>query len=671
MKKFINFSNLFIVLIFTLPVNINAQVVKSQIFDILNLDYKGLEKVKDAHLRGDDNAAGKALLNYYRTRTLINLPNVDLNKITISKNDRKIADEALEHKFFAHIGYQPSYFYGDDIDWTYWPVKDNELRWQLHRHKWFTPMARAYRVSGDEKYVKAWIDQLRDWIKKNPYPANTSKRKTIASPGNPDSDEMENLDENARFAWRPLEVSERINSEPEQFLLFLPSKNFTTEFLSEFLYNYYLHCDYITKNFSAQGNHLLFEAQRLLQAGIFFPEFKDAAQWRKSGIDILNREITVQVYDDGMQFELDPHYHLAAINIFFNALQTADANGYRNEFPQSYINTIEKMILVVMNMSFPDYSLPMFSDNRRTEKSVLIRNFNQWSKVFPGNKRMAYFATEGKKGELPGYTSKAFKTSGFYILRNGWDMKSTAMVLKAGPPAFWHNQPDNGTFDLFINGRSFFFDSGCYVYSGDDEVLQQRNWFRQTMIHNTLTLDNKNLEKTDSKCLLWKTGDKNDILVVENPSYEGLNHRRSVFFVDKTYFVIVDEAIGNATGKVGIHFQMGETNVHSFPKDNKVFTTYQDNNNIVLNTFGSSPLTFNKEEGWVSYEYRKKQEREAFSFNINKTDDTTVRFITVIMPVKNAEKASPVSAKINEAENGKLTLEVTIEKEKKILTYSL
>ena len=34
--------------------------------------------------------------------------------------------------------------------------------------------------------------------------------------------------------------------------------------------------------------------------------FKDAPAWRKSGIDILNREIHVQVYEDGGQFELDP-----------------------------------------------------------------------------------------------------------------------------------------------------------------------------------------------------------------------------------------------------------------------------------------------------------------------------------------------------------------------------
>ena len=43
------------------------------------------------------------------------------------------------------------------------------------------------------------------------------------------------------------------------------------------------------------------------------------------------REIHVQVYEDGGQFELDPHYHLAAINIFCKALGIADANGFRKD----------------------------------------------------------------------------------------------------------------------------------------------------------------------------------------------------------------------------------------------------------------------------------------------------------------------------------------------------
>lgn len=71
--------------------------------------------------------------------------------------------------------------------------------------------------------------------------------------------------------------------------------------------------------------------------------------------------------------------------------------------------------------------------------------------------------------------------------------------------------------------------------------MEQRNWHRQTCVHNTVTLNNKNLDQTESVTKLWQPEGNVQILVTENPSYKNLKHRRSVFFVDNSYFVIVDE----------------------------------------------------------------------------------------------------------------------------------
>lgn len=131
-----------------LAVVADAQQLRQEAFELINLDYPGLEKVKAACSRQKWEAAAQELLNYYRSRTGITHPDIDLKNLTISREEQKWADDALEHTFFVHKGYQPSYNYGKDINWEYWPVKDNELRWQLHRHKWFTPMGKAYRISG-------------------------------------------------------------------------------------------------------------------------------------------------------------------------------------------------------------------------------------------------------------------------------------------------------------------------------------------------------------------------------------------------------------------------------------------------------------------------------------------------------------------------------------------
>lgn len=612
-----------LILLFTLfccaaPPTLAAQT-DTTLFALLDLERPGLERVAALHNAGDQTAAAEALLDYYRHRTQVASPDVDTLQITITDDEQRWADEGLEHRFFVHTGYQPSYFYGEQIDWQYWPVRDNELRWQLHRTKWWVPMGKAYRLSGDERYAAEWCAQYLDWMAKNPLTGYNN-----GPIGN------WNEAENVYFAWRPLEVSDRLEFQIHQFIYFLPSTHFDAAFLVQFLENYHRHAQHITRHFSASGNHLLFEAQRLIFAGVFFPEFRDAAAWRAEGVAILNREMGKQVYDDGMQYELDPHYHLESINIFFKALRMMDANGYRNEFPAEYLATVERMIAVHYNYSFPDYTTPMFSDAKLHDQSSVLPSYREWAEVFPQNAAIRRLATQGAEGAAPEHLSKAHRTSGFYTLRNGWEQTATVLVLKAGPPAFWHNQPDNGTFELWHRGRNFFPDSGSFVYAGDKEVTDQRNWFRQTQVHNTLTLDDRNFEKTDSRCLLWQTKGTTDVVVVENPSYDGLTHRRAVFFVDGSFFVIVDETTGEASGEVALHYNLVECDPTEEIAACAVSTRFEDNNNLRLQVFGAQKM--DRREGWVSRSYRERNARPSYAFTAHKAPGRPVRLITVLLP---------------------------------------
>lgn len=101
----------------------------------------------------------------------------------------------------------------------------------------------------------------------------------------------------------------------------------------------------------------------------------------------MNREIKKQVYPDGGQYELDPHYHLAAINIFCKALRMADVNGFRQEFPAEYVNTVKNMIEFYSNICFPDYSNPCFSDAKlgdRRQKSAIIKTGSNCFRIATG-----------------------------------------------------------------------------------------------------------------------------------------------------------------------------------------------------------------------------------------------------------------------------------------------
>ena len=647
---------------------INARTgVNEKIFSLLNLDYPGLEQVKALYQAQKKEEAAQALLNYYRERKHIHHPDINLENIQLSPLDKIRADNAMQHIFYGQDGYEPT-FYGKDINWKYWPIKDNEIRWMLHRHKWFIPMGYAYRVNKDEKYAKEWIFQYMDWIKKNPLLEIPKEEYEIL-----DNSSLQDETENNRFAWRPLEVSERLQGQLIQFLLFLPAQSFTPDFLTEFLWNYHRHATFLSKNYSEQGNHLLFEAQRMFYAGTFFPEFKEASEWRKSGIDILNHGILQQVYPDGGQYELDPHYHLATINIFYSALNMGTVNGFQKEFPQNYIDTIERMIMFYANICVPDYSNPCFSDALLTGKQYTINCYKKWSALFPDNQVIRYFATEGKEGTLPDYLSKGFTTSGFFIFRNSWGKNATQMVVKAGPKGEWHCQPDNGTFELWFNGKNLFPDSGSYVFAGDEEVMKLRNWFRSTSVHNTLTLNNQTIEATESVTKLWKPEGKTQILVTENPSYKDLRHRRSVFFVDNSFFVIVDEAIGKTKGTVNLHYQLCEGRIKLDTPNMSLTTVLKDKSNVKLQCFGPKGMKVVEEEGWYSIAYRQRAKRPAISFNVEKKDDKPVRYITIIYPFKdkNGENKFDIRFKNKSFNEKGLEVEVKVNGKSHILGYKL
>lgn len=625
------------------------------VLSLLNLEYPGLGNVKAAFEQGDYQTAAENLLSYYRNRTGIKQPELDLENMKVTADDRKKADDALGHIFQAHDGYPP-YFYGDDIDWTYWPVKDNELRYQLHRHYWFVPMGKVYYQTKDEKYAREWISQYLDWIKKNPM---SQKNGTAAER------------ENYRFAWRQLETSHRIQDQILQFLLFNSSPNFTPDFLMTFLWNYSRHCERIIYDYSEKGNHLLFETQRMVYAGVFFPEFKRAEAWAGSGVEILNREIKKQVYDDGGQFELDPGYHLGAINTFCKALRMTSVNNANDVFPSEYLSAIRNMIEFYTNICFPDMMHPCFGDAKLGSASAIKRNYREWLDIFPDCRWIRYYATEGREGELLPYESHASKTSGFMTFRSGWGQSDVVMVLKAGPPAFFHCQPDNGTFELWFNGKRLFTDSGCYIYAGDATVNAKREWFRQTQVHNTLTVDGKNIETTDSRLLLWKPEGSIQVMVTENRHYSNLKHRRTVFFVDKKYFVLVDEAVGNAKGTVNLNYHMCETpsDVRLVKGENVIYTNYRGNSNVKLQCFSDHVITMNEKEGWQSVKYNEKTRRTSVSYDVRKTDAAPVRYITVIYPVTSVNEYPEIDARFTDGgySNGKIGVEISVRSVKKRL----
>ncbi|MCK4626868.1 MAG: alginate lyase family protein, partial [Phycisphaerae bacterium] len=340
---------------------------------------------------------------------------------------------------------------------------------------------------------------------------------------------------------------------------------------------------------------------------------------------------------DGHQVEQTLSYHAGCIRWFARTYELAKVNAQAGAFGDRYAGQLEKMCEVLMKLGLPDGSSAQFGD---TTSPVRVRPaLDKWAGAFD-RKDFLYVATASKKGTPPKQTAYALTDSGFYSMRSGWDENAVCLVLKCGPGPYWHCQPDNGTFELYAAGRRLMPDSGTYIYHGNPAG---RNWFRQTRVHQTLTLDGKNSAYKPVQ-RLWKTGKDLDVLVVENGSYDGLTHRRAVMFVKKKFFVLVDEAIGKAGGNVDLHFQLAPGEAVFDRAAPSVRTDFDKGANVLIRGLAQKPMTLRKEKGQVSFKYGKKQPRPAFRFRIEKSAKTqAVRFVTLVVPYEGDVPQAKVS----------------------------
>ena len=72
----------------------DASEIDTRLFEVIDMDYPWLEKVKASYVQEDYYAAAAYLLDYYRNRTSVQNPLIDMVATTASDSDVNIADQA-------------------------------------------------------------------------------------------------------------------------------------------------------------------------------------------------------------------------------------------------------------------------------------------------------------------------------------------------------------------------------------------------------------------------------------------------------------------------------------------------------------------------------------------------------------------------------------------------
>lgn len=554
----------------------NHFLTDSEFFQVLNLDYPGLETVRKHVEKGDYSAAKTSFVEHIKNRTSPKwfVDWRDFSPSTSIKTTKQYvfsyADRHIENEFYAHDAW---YKYGDTIDWTADHSFDNydEWVWELNRHECWLYMSEAFWATGDEKYAKAFVRQLNSWIDQCIVPEKHWTR--------------------AGSVWRTLDTGLRMQKNwPDAFYRFLSSSSFDDETIIKMIKSFYNHAIHL-RNHYTYNNWLAVEMNGLYVVAGLFPEFRDTEEWRTFAVNKLYEQELELFYPDGSQVELAPFYHTLSVSSIVSVYRFAKLNGY--QLPKEFVSRLERAYDCFVKLRMPDGLVPSINDSQWIESKKFL---SEGASLFPERKDFEYFASDGKDGVVPSFKSAWMPWAGWYVMRSGWDKDAFYALFEVGPYGAGHQHEDKLSFILYAYGQRLITECGYFSYDKSD----WRKYALSSRGHNVVRVDGKDQNRSglisneirtnrvmcNQKPLYnkWKSNRRYDL--AEGFYTEGfgdeldstVTHHRIIKFVKNKYWLVTDiftpSDTLNHTYDTWFHF-----NTSSYGIDTNLGIVYSDASN--------------------------------------------------------------------------------------------
>jgi heparan-sulfate lyase len=562
------------------------------------------------------------LLAHFRNRISAPVPDSSPNPILLSE-----AENILNH--ILPLGTGESVQFGHPIDFAHHPITGN-VPGMVPRLDPIRTLAQAYAATGDRRFSQKAVEWVTLFFQQHPlshhdrhFPDNKNPR---------------------RWMWMDITGARRAQRLLLIFKNTLHSPDFTPDFLAIILAGIYDHAHlfHLQPNPHIFHNMSISEQSALADIASQIPEFKESQTWFSVALSRLEISLNAQINHEGAHTEWCPGYHINILGGTLNVIEIA-AKAHA-PIPASLIERTSTCARAILAIATPDDDLPAFGDTKHkgndsipsTTPKHVVSGALECAARHTGVADFAAFAS-GQRHRISANPTQGLPDAGLFAFRSDWSQNALYIALHNPPgPENFHAEPHSLTFELCYQNRWLMNDTGYYTY-GQDGPLRQ--WHRQTRAHQTFTLDDQNSAVAGST-LLWQTAPNLDILVAQNAAYPNLTHRRTVWFVDKRYFVFLDEALtpggesGDAPGQRAIHFQFApalENQSHVIaPTQNFAYTRFPDAN-VALWTSPAEGVTLHSEEGWHAYEYFKRTPRPAMAFH-HPASRGSVRFLTIIAP---------------------------------------
>jgi uncharacterized heparinase superfamily protein len=405
---------------------------------------------------------------------------------------------------------------------------DPKVVWELNRHAHFVTLGQAYWLTDDNRFAAGFVDQVSAWIDANPVGMGIN--------------------------WASsLEVAFRSIAWLWALGLCVDSKEVTPDFFARLLKSLIEHGRHIERYLSyyfSPNTHLTGEALGLFYLGLALPELSRSEGWRNLGLRILLDQAAKQMRADGVYFEQSSYYHRYTTDIYTHlfALTRADDNLIHCETEAMLRRKLEGMLDHLMWVTRPDGSSPLlgdddggrliklalraandFRDTLAVGAAILKRGDWKYVAGAAPAEMLWMIGPEGVEGydrleaETPREISMGFRSSGYFVMRDGWRRDSSFVLIDCGPHGAeigcGHAHSDALSIEFASGGVTWLVDPGTFVYAADPKT---RDEFRSTAAHNTVTVDDQP-QSVPSNPFSWRTTAKCRLR-------EFVEHNGAIFF---------------------------------------------------------------------------------------------------------------------------------------------
>ncbi len=568
--------------------------------------------------------------------------------------------------FKSGYRWKPKTFYKDYVQVEVNNNADVKIPRELSRCHHFLTLAEAYLLTKDERYTEEFINQISDWIYKNPCARSINWGCTM-------------------------DVAIRAINWIWSFAIFINSPKINLAVRKIILVSLFEHGMFIYLNPEKSPvnnhNHYLSDLAGQIYLGLLFEKTALGKKWLIKGVKEFYKEVRLQILPSGVDYERSINYHRLVTEIFTAVIIPLQNSTI--EIPFDIYYRLEKMYEFIMHYIKPDGTVPVigdqddgrilpFSKQQNIDHRYLLsigaaffkrRDFKKYSNGYNADclfllgdsSKEKYERLEEKNYQLK---SKSFKDAGFFIMRNN---KNYMFINISGKshyneiPGGTHTHSDLLSFELCINGKSILVDPGSYIYSADSEF---RKLFRSTPMHNTVTVDgeNQNVLKKENlwdfernalpKLNMWESNDFYDFFDGEHNGYFRLNqivlHRRTIHYdKENSFWEICDYLTGEGKHHFELFFHFADE--IDFRIHERGIVTNSNNLQAVSFSFESIyELSLSKEENWVSNSYGKKKKAKVLRVSLK--EECPVAIKTTIREIKEISSYTSDSMKIKDDE---------------------